>query len=149
MPLLRKSEDPRVIMTSSARGSMERTASGLVRANCPTVHALPLPRQRPRLTRVQLPPPRLIDYNIAKAGLNMLTLLLQQVEEANVDENRKIRFWMVSPGFTKTRFNGFQGTKDPLDSAEAFVRLVEAERGAIPAGTFWEFESGEFRIVPW
>lgn len=79
----------------------------------------------------------------------MLTLLLQLSDEAHASENRRISFWVVSPGFTKTGFNKFRGTKDPLDSAEAFVRLLEAEKGTIAAGTFWEFEEGQFRIVPW
>lgn len=56
---------------------------------------------------------------------------------------------MISPGFTKTRFNNFRGTKDPLDSAEAFVRLLEAKKGTIAAWTFWQFEEGQFRDVPW
>lgn len=91
----------------------------------------------------------MIDYNIAKAGLNMLTLLLQISDEHHVPEDERICYCMASPGFTKTSFNNFKGTKDPLDSAEAFVRLLEAEKGAIAAGKFWEFEEGRFQIVPW
>ncbi|KAK2613673.1 hypothetical protein N8I77_000568 [Diaporthe amygdali] len=125
LPLLRKSDFPRVIMNSSARGSLERTASR------------------------KLPPPQSVDYNIAKAGLNMLTLLLQLLDDSKDGEGKNICFWAVSPGFTKTGFNNFRGVKDPLDSAEAFVRLLQVNRGAIPAGTFWEFEEGEFRAVPW
>lgn len=79
----------------------------------------------------------------------MLTLLLQLSDEANLEDHQRLCFWMVSPGFTKTKFNNFRGTKDPLDSAEAFVRLLEAEKGTIPPGTFWEFEEGQFRTVPW
>lgn len=90
-----------------------------------------------------------MDYNIAKAGLNMLTLLLQSLDESNVGEEERVCFWAVSPGHTKTGFNNFMGAKDPLDSAEAFVRLLQADRGEIPAGTFWEFEEGQFRTVPW
>lgn len=90
-----------------------------------------------------------MDYNIAKAGLNMLTLLLQLLDESNTEEEERICFWAVSPGHTKTGFNNFMGAKDPLDSAEAFVRLLQADKGVIPAGTFWEFEEGQFRAVPW
>jgi NAD(P)-dependent dehydrogenase (short-subunit alcohol dehydrogenase family) len=89
-----------------------------------------------------------VDYCVAKAGLNMLILHLQQAEAVKPEDER-IAFWAVSPGFTKTAFNNFRGSKDPLDSAKAFVRLLEAPRGAIQPGTFWEFEEGEFRIVPW
>jgi NAD(P)-dependent dehydrogenase (short-subunit alcohol dehydrogenase family) len=90
-----------------------------------------------------------VDYNIAKAGLNMLTLLLQSLDDSDAGEEESICFWAVNPGYTKTGFNDFAGTKDPLDSAEAFVRLLQADKGVVPAGTFWEFEQGQFRTVPW
>lgn len=79
----------------------------------------------------------------------MLTLLLQLIDESSIEEKESICFWAVSPGHTKTGFNNFMGAKDPLDSAEAFVRLLQADKGVIPAGTFWEFEEGQFRAVPW
>ena len=91
---------------------------------------------------------RLVDYCVSKAALNMLTLHLQQQEEADHEEDG-ITFWMVSPGHTKTAFNGFRGAKDPVDSAEVFVHLLEAARGKIVPGSFWEYEQGEFRMVPW
>ncbi|RSL52970.1 hypothetical protein CEP54_010617 [Fusarium duplospermum] len=55
--LLRKSAWPRVIMISSARGSVLRTANR------------------------ELPPVANMDYCIAKAGLNMMTLQMQLVED--------------------------------------------------------------------
>ncbi|UKZ76561.1 hypothetical protein TrVFT333_004268 [Trichoderma virens FT-333] len=112
VPLLRKSSWPRVIMNSSARGSLGRTASR------------------------ELPPVALIDYCVCKAALNMLTLHYQINEDNYKDSGEKITFWSVSPGHTKTAFNNFRGKKDPVDSAEAFVRLLESEKGAIePAYT--------------
>lgn len=80
----------------------------------------------------------------------MMTLLLQLLDESNTEaEENKVCFWVVSPGHTKTGFNNFMGAKDPLDSAEAFLRLLRANRGEVPGGTFWEFEEGQFRVVPW
>ncbi|KAL6803906.1 hypothetical protein J3E68DRAFT_188435 [Trichoderma sp. SZMC 28012] len=125
VPLLRKSSWPRVIMNSSARGSLGRTASR------------------------ELPPVALIDYCVCKAALNMLTLHYQINEDNYKDSGEKITFWSVSPGHTKTAFNNYQGKKDPVDSAEAFVRLLESEKGAIDPGTFWEYEAGKFQVVPW
>ncbi|KAL6696613.1 hypothetical protein J3F84DRAFT_303417 [Trichoderma pleuroticola] len=125
VPLLRKSSWPRVIMNSSARGSLGRTASR------------------------ELPPVALIDYCMCKAALNMLTLHYQINEDNYKDGGEKITFWSVSPGHTKTAFNNYQGKKDPVDSAEAFVRLLESEKGAIEPGTFWEYEAGKFQVVPW
>ncbi|GJN70643.1 short chain dehydrogenase [Purpureocillium lilacinum] len=126
-PLLRKSANPRVVMVSSTRGSMGRTASR------------------------QLPPVAVVDYCIVKAGLNMLTLHLQAAEDNDDDHDgeTRITFWAVSPGHCKTGFNGFRGTKDPLDGAEVVLRLLESQAGEIPGGTFWEYEGGEFRMPPW
>ncbi|KAK1501135.1 hypothetical protein CABS01_09870 [Colletotrichum abscissum] len=124
LPLLRKSEYPRVIMTSSARGSMTRTANG------------------------ELPPAASINYCMAKAALNMLTLQFHLAEERRSSDD-KVVFWATSPGHCKTAFNGFRGTKEPVDGAEVFVRLLESEKGVIASGTFWEFEDDEFRLVPW
>ncbi|KXH66733.1 hypothetical protein CSAL01_07128 [Colletotrichum salicis] len=127
LPLLRKSECPRVIMTSSARVSMARTANG---------------------ENAQLPPAASINYCMAKVALNMLTLQLHLAEETRTTDD-KIVFWTTSPGHCKTAFNGFRGSKEPVDGAEVFVRLLESARGTIASGTFWKFEDGEFRLVPW
>ncbi|KAL6875063.1 hypothetical protein J3F83DRAFT_712985 [Trichoderma novae-zelandiae] len=125
VPLLRKSSWPRVIMNSSARGSLGRTANK------------------------ELPPVALVDYCMCKAALNMLTLHYQIIEDNYKDGGESITFWSVSPGHTKTAFNNFRGKKDPVASAEAFVRLLESGKGAIRPGTFWEFEDGKFQRVPW
>ncbi|KAI8650396.1 hypothetical protein NCS57_01373100 [Fusarium keratoplasticum] len=104
--LLRKSEWPRVIMISSARGSMSRTANR------------------------ELPPVANMDYCIAKAGLNMLTLQLQLAEDG------------------KEGVCGITGKKEPLEGAESVIRLLETKKGEVEAGTFWEYENGAFRQVP-
>ncbi|KAI7771414.1 hypothetical protein LZL87_010854 [Fusarium oxysporum] len=98
--LLRKCSEPRVIMISSARGSMARTNN------------------------------KEAAENHSKNGTN-------------------ITFWAVSPGHCKTAFNGYKGRKDPLEGAEAVVRLLESTKGDIEPGTFWEYENGSFRQVPW
>ncbi|KAF4495133.1 hypothetical protein FAGAP_8747 [Fusarium agapanthi] len=121
--LLGRSSEPRVIMISSARGSMSRT------------------------NNKELPPVANIDYCVSKVGLNMLMLHLQAAENHSEDEP-KIRFWAVSPGHCKTAFNGYKGRKDPLEGAEAVVRLLESAKGNIKPGTFWEYENGSFQQVP-
>ncbi|KAL7802290.1 NAD(P)-binding protein [Trichoderma aethiopicum] len=125
VPLLRKSSWPRVIMNSSARGSLGRTANR------------------------ELPPVALIDYCVCKAALNMLTLHYQIIEDNHKGGGESITFWSVSPGHTRTAFNNYRGKKDPVASAEAFVRLLESDKGAIRPGTFWDFEDGKFQEVPW
>ncbi|KAI0437078.1 NAD(P)-binding protein [Xylaria telfairii] len=124
VPLLRRAPWPRVIMVSSTRGSIQKTANR------------------------ELPPVASIDYCVAKAALNMLTVHLQAAEDAATEDN-KITFWVTNPGHCKTGFNGFKGHKDPLDGAEVVLRLLRSERGDIEGGTFWEFENDEFRQVPW
>ncbi|KAI8711470.1 hypothetical protein NCS52_01410400 [Fusarium sp. LHS14.1] len=121
--LLRKSKWPRVIMISSARGSVSRTANK------------------------ELPLVANMDYCIAKAGLNMLTLQLQLAEDSK--EDPRITYWAVSPGHCKTAFNGYRGKKDPLEGAESVVRLLETKKGEVEAGTFWEYENSAFQQVPW
>ncbi|KAF5667266.1 short chain dehydrogenase reductase family [Fusarium heterosporum] len=122
--LLRKSPWPRVIMISSARGSVTRT------------------------TNKELPPVANIDYCVSKAGLNMLMLHLQ-VAENHREEQPRLTFWAVSPGHCKTAFNGYKGKKDPIEGAESIVKLLEAKKGDIEVGTFWEYEDGNFQQVPW
>ncbi|KAJ6443149.1 kynurenine 3-monooxygenase [Purpureocillium lavendulum] len=79
-PLLRKSPNPRVIMVSSTRGSMGRTA-------------MKQWTMKESLTRrAKLPPVAAVDYRIVKAGLNMLTLQLQAAEDAML-AGAKITFW--------------------------------------------------------
>lgn len=79
--------------------------------------------------------------------MNILTLLLQLSDGAHVWEDERICFWMISQGFTKISFDNFRGTKDPLDSAEAFVRLLEVKKETTAAGTFWELEKRRFGCV--
>lgn len=88
-----------------------------------------------------------MDYCIAKAGLNMLTLQLQLAEDSREDSH--ITYWAVSPGHCKTAFNGFRGKKDPLEGAESIVRLLETKKGEVQAGTFWEYENSSFQKVSW
>lgn len=89
-------------------------------------------------------------YDCSKAALNLATIEFRNEEIRHFPQaSDQITFWTVSPGHCRTGFNDFRGTKDPLEGAEAAVRLLESKRGAIPSGTFWEFEYGNFQQVPW
>lgn len=94
-------------------------------------------------------------YSVSKTALNALTIEFQKAEDARVGKapeaegKERVRFWAVSPGHLKTAFNNFRGTKDPIDGAEVVVRLVCEEEGMREGGSFWEFEDGEMREVPW
>ncbi|CAJ2512410.1 Uu.00g054250.m01.CDS01 [Anthostomella pinea] len=126
LPLLRKAEWGRVVMNSSARGSIGRNIA------------------------LELPPSPHWLYNCSKAALNLATIDFRNAEVRDIpDERDHITFWTVSPGHCKTGFNNFRGVKDPAEGAEVIARLLESKRGEISSATFWEFEEGKFQQVPW
>ncbi|KAJ4153708.1 hypothetical protein LMH87_010182 [Akanthomyces muscarius] len=125
LPLLRKATSPRVVMVSSARGSIGMTAAK------------------------QLPPAAVVSYCVSKAALNMLTLHLQLEEDSRGDGEARVGYWAVSPGHCNTAFNGFKGRKKPEEGAEMVARLLEAEAGEFEAGTFWQYEDGVLEEVKW
>lgn len=90
-----------------------------------------------------LPPSRVISYSVSKTALNALT-----VEYAKAEPT--VAFYAASPGHCKTAFNGFRGTKDPLDGAKVVVELALAEKGKYENG-FWQLEGDEKEAsrVPW
>jgi NAD(P)-dependent dehydrogenase (short-subunit alcohol dehydrogenase family) len=124
LPLLRGSSEPKVINISSGRASITRSANG------------------------DLPPTKVLSYGVSKTALNALTVEMQRAEDAAAADS-KVQFWVANPGHCKTAFNGFRGTKDPLEGAEVVFQLVTGERGRWKKGAFWEFEEGAMREVPW
>lgn len=121
LPLLRESAG-KIINISSARGSTS-LASGRV-----------------------LPPTVSIPYCVSKAALNLLT-----VEMSRQSANENVEFQLVSPGHCKTAFNGYRGTRDPLEGANVVVGLVTAEKGTFKNSGFWETKGGSMDLVeiPW
>lgn len=49
-----------------------------------------------------------------------------------------MRFYAASPGNLKTAFNGFRGTKDPLDGAKVVVELTLGDEKY--DNGFWQLE---------
>lgn len=112
LPLLRRSDDPRLVMVSSGLGSFGRTAD----------------------------PDRVestiwgIVYPSSKAALNMVTTMYAKALP-------DVRVVAVDPGYTATGLNGFTGTQTIEEGAEAIVAACTAEvlagpfidrRGAVP-----------------
>jgi NAD(P)-dependent dehydrogenase (short-subunit alcohol dehydrogenase family) len=122
LPLLRKSPSGIVINVSSARGSLGISSSG------------------------KMPPTVSIPYSVSKTALNALTL-----EMAKFPENQGVQFHVIGPGHCKTEFNGFRGTRDPLEGANVVVELVNAEKGTVTNAGFWQTEgaSRELVRIPW
>ncbi|KAJ9613681.1 uncharacterized protein PV06_00675 [Exophiala oligosperma] len=121
LPLLRKSTGT-IINISSARGSAGLASSGA------------------------LPPTVSVPYSVSKAALNMLT-----IETSRQAENQKVEFQLVSPGHCKTAFNGYRGTRDPLEGANVVVGLIVAEKGRYKNACFWETKGANVDLVeiPW
>jgi len=123
LPLLRKApEGGKAINVSSGRGSISLSAGG------------------------SLPPSVSIPYCISKTALNMLT-----VEMSRLPANKAVEFQVVGPGHCKTAFNGYRGTRDPLEGANVIVELVKAEKGKYKNAGFWETKGVSLDLVeiPW
>jgi len=118
LPLIRKSKDGRIVNVSSGVGSLTLNADP----------AFPY--------RGVFGP----GYAASKTALNAISLAMM-IEL----ENTGIKVNLVSPGFTSTALNGFEGTESVEDGSREVVRvaLFGPEE---PSGTFtrWENEN-----IPW
>jgi NAD(P)-dependent dehydrogenase (short-subunit alcohol dehydrogenase family) len=128
-PLLLRSSAPKVINISSGLGSLG--LSGVRKM-------------------AQIP-----AYAVSKSALNALTVQLHILEDGRVANGdgagKGIKYFAAAPGLMKTRFNGFlKFGKDPKVNAEVVIKLLESSgEDGYPGGTFWEFEQGEMKQVPW
>lgn len=125
LPLLTQSPDARVINISSGRASMQVLMSGT------------------------MPPAVSVPYSVSKVALNALT-----AEMSRLEENRSVMFLLVNPGHCRTAFNGFKGTRDPMEGAVVVVQCVVREReelGGLGTLGFCETkgDSLELVTVPW
>jgi NAD(P)-dependent dehydrogenase (short-subunit alcohol dehydrogenase family) len=118
LPLLRESADARIVNVSSGVGSLTANADP---AN-PT-HAMFGP-----------------GYAASKTALNGITLaMMVELESTDIKVN------LVSPGFTSTNLNGFQGTQSVEDGSREVVRVALLGPDG-PTGTFTRWENA---TIPW
>ena len=118
LPLLRESSDARIVNVSSGVGSLTSNAdpSHLYHASYSPV------------------------YPASKAALNAITLAMMiELESTGIKVN------LVSPGFTKTNLNGYEGTESVEDVSREVVR-VALLRPDGPTGTFTRWENV---TIPW
>ena len=118
LPLLLESLDARIVIVSSAVGSLTLNADS----------AYPF---HPMFGPV---------YPASKAALNAITLAMM-VEL----ENTGIKVNLVSPGFTKTALNGFEGTQSLEEGSREIVRVALLGPDG-PTGTFTRWENA---TIPW
>jgi NAD(P)-dependent dehydrogenase (short-subunit alcohol dehydrogenase family) len=118
LPLLRRSSDARIINVSSAVGSL-------------ALNADPNQPYHPSYSAV---------YPASKTALNAITLaMMVELEGSEVKVN------LVSPGFTKTNLNGFQGTQSLEEGSREVVRVALFGPND-PSGTFTRWEN---KTIPW
>jgi NAD(P)-dependent dehydrogenase (short-subunit alcohol dehydrogenase family) len=122
LPLLRKGAGARIVTVSSALGSL-------------TLNASPANPYRAAFDAV---------YGASKTALNGVFLSL-----ANELESENIKVHLVSPGFTATALNNFQGTDTVEEGSLEPIRVALSED--IPTGSFTgpNHYAGADNIVPW
>jgi NAD(P)-dependent dehydrogenase (short-subunit alcohol dehydrogenase family) len=118
LPLLRKSSEARIVNVSSAVGSLTLNAD----------QAYPF---HPMFGPV---------YPASKAALNAITLaMMVELESTGIKVN------LVSPGFTKTALNGYEGTQSVEEGSREVVRVALLGPDG-PTGTFTRWENA---TIPW
>ena len=118
LPLLRESADARIVNVSSGVGSL-------------TLNADPAYPYRTVFSP---------GYAASKTALNAITLAMMiEVENTNIKVN------LVSPAFTSTNLNGFEGTESIADGSREVVRVALLGPDA-SSGTFTRWENA---IIPW
>jgi len=118
LPLLRESSDARIVNVSSAVGSL-------------TSNADPAYAYHPMFGPV---------YPASKAALNAITLaMMVELESTGIKVN------LVSPGFTRTNLNGYEGTQSLEEGSREVVRVALLGPDG-PTGTFTRWENV---TIPW
>jgi NAD(P)-dependent dehydrogenase (short-subunit alcohol dehydrogenase family) len=118
LPLRRESTDARIVNVSSGVGSL-------------TLNADPAFPYHPNYGPV---------YPASKAALNAITLAMMVELESTA-----IKINLVSPGFTSTNLNGFEGTQSLEDGSREVVRVALFGPDD-PTGTFTRWENA---TIPW
>jgi NAD(P)-dependent dehydrogenase (short-subunit alcohol dehydrogenase family) len=118
LPLLRQSSDARIVNVSSGVGSLTMNAD----PGFP-YHAFYGP-----------------VYSASKTALNAMTLAMMiELERTGIKVN------LVTPGFTKTNLNGYEGTASIEDGSREVVRVALLGPDG-PTGTFTRWENV---TIPW
>jgi NAD(P)-dependent dehydrogenase (short-subunit alcohol dehydrogenase family) len=118
LPLLREATTARIVNVSSAVGSL-------------VLNADPAYHYHPFFGPV---------YPASKTALNAITLaMMVELESTTIKVN------LVSPGFTKTNLNGYEGTQSVEEGSREVVRVALLGPDG-PTGTFTRWEN---ETIPW
>ena len=115
LPLLRKSEDARIIMVSSGAGRFDfyETGGGMMK-----------PGTAP------------YGYGLSKTGMNVATALF-----AAALKDEGIRVNACNPGYVNSLVSRFQGTRTPAQGAEIVIRLATTD--SEDTGKFFDHDGSE------
>ncbi len=118
LPLLRESSDARIVNVSSGVGSL-------------TLNADPAYPYHPYFGPI---------YPASKTALNGITLaMMVELESTDIKVN------LVSPGFTSTNLNGYEGAESVEDGSREVVRVALLGPEG-PTGTFTRWDNN---TIPW
>ncbi|WP_447641950.1 MULTISPECIES: SDR family oxidoreductase [Chitinophagaceae] len=122
LDLLKKSDEPRIVMVSSSQGSI-------------TLHCDPTYKYYNFKGAV---------YLSSKSALNMYTVnLAYELRDTNFKINA------VSPGFTKTDFNNNRGTGAVEDAGKRIVKYALIDNNGATGKFFCEETNPETGEIPW
>lgn len=122
LDLLRKSDEPRIVMVSSSQGSI-------------TLHSDPTYKYYHH---------KGVVYLSSKSALNMFTVnLAYELRDTNFKINA------VSPGFTKTDFNHHRGTETVEDAGKRIVKYALIDNDGVTGKFFCEETNPETGEIPW
>lgn len=122
LDLLKKSNEPRIVMVSSSQGSI-------------TLHSDPTYRYYNH---------KGVVYLSSKSALNMYTVnLAYELRDSNFKINA------VSPGFTKTDFNYNRGTGTVEDAGKRIVKYALIDNDGVTGKFFCEETNPETGEIPW
>lgn len=117
LPLLRKSNSPRIVMVSSGAGRFEFFEGG----------------GGSKGVLSGLPP---YGYGLSKAGLNVATALF-----AGALKDEGIRVNACNPGYVNSLVSRFKGTRTPAQGAEILIDLATTDSEA--TGKFFDYDGSE------
>lgn len=122
LDLLKKSDEPRIVMVSSSQGSI-------------TLHSDPTYKYYNH---------KGVVYLSSKSALNMYTVnLAYELKDTNFKINA------VSPGFTKTDFNYHRGTETVEDAGKRIVKYALIGNDGVTGKFFCEETNPETGEIPW